>query len=326
MMTSNPIYNRPVRGIRIFFLILFIYLFLKPGFISADTVILKNGTDFKNVKTTLREDHVLVEDEFGNTERIELILVDKILVSEIQKPEMKEEKEEQKNIKKFYFSFNISKWNSKVRDSPGFNRGYNIVDFITTILNIDPYLETKYTVDVQTVSLQSEYRRSVRLGFSLGLEQNSFSFPDRGMSPIVGLFLNINSNSSPEYQALGTFSLIGVILNPHFGDYDNGKQAGSKFKIETLSFLPGLKYYIPISETIFWFAQTGFGIGRSYESGIYSKPMLQTVLFAGTGVQWESDSYFFNCNLQYRQTNLNGSARSYQFSEPMFIVGAGLKL
>lgn len=73
-----------------------ICLILNPIWIFGNTLILKDGRKIENVKTSLREDHVLVEDETGKVEKIDLTLVEKILVSEIKKPEAKEEK---KNIR-----------------------------------------------------------------------------------------------------------------------------------------------------------------------------------------------------------------------------------
>lgn len=59
-------------------------------------MILKDGRKIENVKTSLRENHVLVEDETGKVEKIDLTLVEKILISEIEKPEVEDKK---KNIK-----------------------------------------------------------------------------------------------------------------------------------------------------------------------------------------------------------------------------------
>ncbi|RHX78127.1 hypothetical protein [Leptospira yasudae] len=303
-----------------------LYLSLLAGNIEADTILLKDGRALENVKTSLREDHVLVEDETGKTEKFDLKAVEKILVAEVKKSEPPQSKEELKDIKKFYFSIGFSEWNAKVTDKPGVSRGYNLFDFFTTVINIDPYFEKKYTIDVRTISVSGEYRKTKNLGFSLGLEQSSFSFPDRSLPPFLGILSSANLNSLPEYQDLAGLANIGFWIDPHFGDFKRDRQAGSPFRIETLSLLPSVKYYVPVSDSLFWFVQTGFGIGKSYQSGIYSGSVLQTVLFAGTGLQWESDSYFLNANVQYRQTELNASARSYRFSEPAFAVNVGFKL
>ncbi|EMJ98307.1 hypothetical protein [Leptospira alstonii] len=304
--------------------ILYFYLLSNSGKIFADTVLLRDGKTVENVKTSLRADHILVVDETGKTEKIDLTLVEKILISEIKKSEVKEEKKEDKNIKKFYFSLNGSAWSSQVTEKPSFNRGYNLTDILTMVVNIDPYFEKKYSVDVKTVSFNGEYRRSANFGFSLGLEQNSYSFPDRNISPWIGLVTNANLNSTPEYQMLAGTSLNSFLFNQLGGNFKNDKHG--KFTIATLSLSPGVKYYVSLSDSIFWFVQGGFGFGKSYESGIYSKPLTQTALFAGTGVQWESESYFFNITLQYRKTDLKGSVYSYRFNEPIFMIGGGLKL
>ncbi|MCG6166896.1 hypothetical protein [Leptospira sanjuanensis] len=301
-----------------------LYFLLHAGKIKADTILLKDGRTLENVKTSLREDHVLVEEETGKTEKIDLTAVEKILIAEVKKSEPP--KEELKNIKKFYFSIGFSEWRANVADKPDVSRGYNVFDFFTTVVNIDPYLEKKYTVEVRTISVSGEYRKTRNLGFSLGLEQSSFSFPDRSLSPFLGILSSANLNSLPEYQNLAGLANFGVWTDPHFGDFKRNRQAGSPFRIETLSLLPSAKYYVPISDSLFWFVQTGFGIGKSYQSGIYSGSVLQTVLFVGTGFQWESDSYFLNANVQYRQTELIASARSYRFSEPAFAINFGFKL
>ncbi|EMO51893.1 hypothetical protein LEP1GSC172_0698 [Leptospira noguchii] len=54
--------------------------------------------------------------------------------------------------------------------------------------------------------------------------------------------------------------------------------------------------------------------------------MIQTALLIGTGIQWESDLYFFNMTLQFRKTDLTGSVNSYHFQEPIFMIGTGFKL
>ncbi|WP_078128125.1 hypothetical protein [Leptospira alexanderi] len=296
-----------------------ICLILDPIWIFGNTLILKDGKKIENVRTSLRENHVLVEDETGKVEKIDLTLVEKILVSEIKRPEIKEKKEEHNNIKKFYFSWNLSSWNSKVTEKMNFNRGYNITDLITGVIYIDPYLEKRYTVNIQTTSFNGEYRYNLNLSFLLGLELSSYFFPDRKISPLIGILTSANLNSTPEYQALSSISLNLFLFegNFHFDKH-------SKFGIETLSLLPGMKYYFPLSESILWFTQVGLGFGKSTESGMYSK--VQTVLFLGTGIQWELESYFFNIALQYRKTDLIVATQSYHFNEPIFMIGGGFKL
>lgn len=303
--------------------------------IFGNTLILKDGRTIENVKTSLREDHVLVEYEKGNVDKFELTLVEKILVSEIKKSEAKietptAEPDKYKNIKKFYFSLNASQWRSNVSEEGiDFNRGYNAVDFVSTTIYIDPYLDRNYSVKVKSVSLTGEYRRNKNLGFTLGLEQNSFSFPSRGISPAEGIILNVSLNSLPEPQSLlslaAGFSTISFLIDPPFRGYKSGKRGNDAFTIGTLSLLPGIKYYVPLTDSFFWFVQAGIGIGRSYDSGVYSSTLTQTTVFAGTGFQWESDSYFVNVAVQYRKTDLLGSVRSYDFQEPSANVGFGLK-
>ncbi|EMY79238.1 hypothetical protein LEP1GSC060_3607 [Leptospira weilii serovar Ranarum str. ICFT] len=306
--------------------IFYFYLLSNSGKIFADTILLRDGKTIENVKTSLRADHVLVVDETGKTEKIDLTLIEKILVSEIKKSEVKEEKKVDTNIKKFYFSLNGSVWSSGVTEKPSFNRGYNLTDIFTMVVNIDPYLEKKYSVNVRTVSFNGEYRRSANFGFSLGLEQNSYFFPNRNISPWVGLLTNVNLNSTPEYQTLSAASVNSFLFNQLSGNFKNDKQGNGKFTLGTLSLLPSVKYYVPLSDSILWFVQGGFGFGKSYENGIYSKPLTQTVFFVGTGIQWESESYFFNVALQYRKTDLKGSVYSYHFNEPIFMIGGGFKL
>ncbi|TGM03556.1 hypothetical protein EHQ76_09905 [Leptospira barantonii] len=304
-------------------------LFFSSSSIFGNTLLLKDGRKIENVKTSLREDHVLVEDVNGNVEKFELTSVEKILVSEIKKPEIKQEinteEPENKNIRKFYYSLNIGEWSSHITEGIGLKRGYNVVDILTTTVYIDPYLERSYSVKVKTVSLIGEYRRNQNLGFTLGLEQNSFSFPNRGISPLEGLITNATLGASPEYQSLAGLSSISILLDPQFGGFKGGRRGGDAFTIGTLSFLPGIKYYVPLMDSLFWFVQAGIGFGRSYDSGIYSAALTQTAIFAGTGVQWESDSYFMNAAIQYRKTDLIGSAHSYNFQEPSFTFGLGLK-
>lgn len=289
-----------------------IFLILNPIWVFGNTLILKDGKKIENVKTSLREDHVLVEDETGKVEKIDLTLVEKVLISEI-----KEKKKEHNNIKKFYFSWNFSSWNSKVTEKMNFNRRYNITDLITGVIYIDPYFEKRYTVNIQTTSFNGEYRYNFNLSFLLGLELSSYSFPNRTISPLIGILTSANLNSTPEYQALSSISLNMFLLEGNFNKH-------SKFSVETLSLLPGVKYYFPLSESILWFTQVGLGIGKSTESGTHSK--VQTVFFVGTGIQWELESYFFNIALQYRKTDLIGATQSYHFSEPIFMIGGGLKL
>ncbi|EKO63135.1 hypothetical protein LEP1GSC082_1534 [Leptospira kirschneri str. H2] len=315
---------RNTQKIVFFLVILCFHVLPNLGKISADTIILKDGQTFENVKTSLRQDHVLVQDEKGKIEKIDLTLVEKILISEIKKPEVaQEEKKEYKNIKKFYFSLNGSSWNSKVSEGISFNRGYSLTDAITNVVNIDPYFERRYTVNVRTLSLNGEYRPKSNFGFLLGLEQNSYSFPDQRISPLIGINTFIALNTTQEYQTLASVSLSSFLVNQLDGKFT---QSSGKFSIETISLSPGVKYYIPISESFFWFVQGGFGFGKSYENGIYSKPLTQTVILVGTGIQWESDLYFFNAALQFRKTDLTGSVNSYHFQEPIFMVGTGFKL
>lgn len=166
---------RNTQKIGVFLVVLCFHVLPNLGKISADTIILKDGQTFENVKTSLRQDHVLVQDEKGKIEKIDLTLVEKILISEIKKPEVTQEKKEYKNIKKFYFSLNGSSWNSKVSEGINFNRGYSLTDVRTNVVNIDPYFERRYTVNVRTLSLNGEYRPKSNFGFLLGLEQNSYS-------------------------------------------------------------------------------------------------------------------------------------------------------
>ncbi|EMJ87795.1 hypothetical protein LEP1GSC198_3086 [Leptospira kirschneri str. JB] len=315
---------RNTQKIGVFLVILCFHVLPNLGKISADTIILKDGQTFENVKTSLGQNHVLVQDEKGKIEKIDLTLVEKILISGIKKPEAaQEEKKEYKNIKKFYFSLNGSSWNSKVSEGINFNRGYSLTDAITNVVNIDPYFERRYTVNVRTLSLNGEYRPKSNFGFLLGLEQNSYSFPDQRISPLIGINTFIALNTTQEYQTLSSVSLNSFLVNQLDGKFT---QSSGKFSIETISLSPGVKYYIPISESFFWFVQGGFGFGKSYENGIYSKPLTQTVILVGIGIQRESDLYFFNAALQFRKTDLIGSVNSYHFQEPIFMVGTGFKL
>ncbi|WP_061232960.1 hypothetical protein [Leptospira noguchii] len=318
-------FYKNTQRIVVFLVILSSYILLNSEKISADTIILKDGQTFENVKTSLRQDHVLVQDKKGKIEKIDLTLVEKILVSEIKKSEViQEEKKEYKNIKKFYFSINGSSWNSKVSEGINFDRGYSLMDVRTNVVNIDPYFERKYTVNVRTISLNGEYRPKPNFGFSLGLEQNSYSFPDQRISPLIGMNTYDTLNTTQEYQTFSSVSLSSFLINQFGGKFT---QSSGKFSIETISISPGVKYYIPISESFFWFVQGGFGFGKSYENGIYTKPLTQTVLLVGTGIQWESDDlYFFNMTLQFRKTDLTGSVNSYHFQEPIFMIGTGFKL
>ncbi|WP_061248238.1 hypothetical protein [Leptospira noguchii] len=316
-------FYRNTQRIVVFIVILCSHILLNSEKISANTVILKDGQTFENVKTSLRQDHVLVQDEKGKIEKIDLTLVEKILVSEIKKSEVTQEEKEYKNIKKFYFSINGSSWNSKVSEGINFDRGYSLTDVRTNVVNIDPYFERKYTVNVRTLSLNGEYRPKSNFGFSLGLEQNSYSFPDQRISPLIGMNTYDTLNTTQEYQTLSSVSLSSFLINQFGGKFT---QSSGKFSIETISLLSGVKYYIPISESFFWFVQGGFGFGKSYENGIYTKALIQTALLIGTGIQWESDLYFFNMTLQFRKTDLTGSVNSYHFQEPIFMIGTGFKL
>ncbi|WP_010575897.1 hypothetical protein [Leptospira kmetyi] len=316
-------------GIRVAPLAAVLTVFFSSG-LFGNTVLLKDGRTIENVKTSLREDHVLVEDVNGNVEKFDLTLVEKILLAEIKKPEIQPEPkttepEKQNNIKKFYYSLNAGEWNSHIVEGMSFNRGYNAIDIVATTIYIDPYLERNYSIRVRTLSLNGEYRRNKNLGFTLGLEQNSFSFPNRGISPVTGIFANATLNALPEYQNLAGLSTISILFDSHFGGYKSGKRGSDAFTIGTLSVLPGIKYYVSLMDSLFWFFQAGIGIGRSYDGGIYSGTLTQTAVWAGTGIQWESDSYFVNAAVQYRKTDLIGNAKSYHFQEPSFSVGIGIK-
>ncbi|MBM9577769.1 hypothetical protein JWG45_11460 [Leptospira sp. 201903070] len=311
-----------VHRFRILIWILFLFLIIIPKLIFGNSVLLKDGSVLKNVKTTLREDHVLVEDQFGKVEKIDLQLVEKILVSEIKK----EETSTPKDFKKFYFSLIGAQWNSRVTESINLNRHYTFTDLITTTLYIDPYLEKKYSLKVQSVGLQGEYRINSNFGFSLALEHNSFLFPETAISPLVGIVTNSSLNTMPEYQTLAAISTTALILNLNSGGYKGDKQSGSKFTVSTLSLSPSIRYFFPISESISWFAQVGVGFGRSYESGIYSKQLTYGAALIGTGLQVEVRSYFFNLTFQYRTTDLNASVHSYRFNEPLVLVGIGIRM
>lgn len=250
---------RNTQKIGVFLVILCFHVLPNLGKISADTIILKDGQTFENVKTSLRQDHVLVQDEKGKIEKIDLTLVEKILISEIKKPEVTQEKKEYKNIKKFYFSLNGSSWNSKVSEGINFNRGYSLTDVRTNVVNIDPYFERRYTVNVRTLSLNGEYRPKSNFGFLLGLEQNSYSFPDQRISPLVGINTYIALNTTQEYQTLSSVSLSSFLVNQLDGKFT---QSSGKFSIETISLSPGVKYYIPISESFFGLFKVGSGSGK----------------------------------------------------------------
>lgn len=90
-------FYKNTQRIVVFLVILCSYILLNSEKISADTIILKDGQTFENVKTSLRQDHVLVQDKKGKIEKIDLTLVEKILVSEIKKSEVIQE--EKKNIR-----------------------------------------------------------------------------------------------------------------------------------------------------------------------------------------------------------------------------------
>ncbi|TGK23231.1 hypothetical protein [Leptospira stimsonii] len=308
--------------IRILAWILFLILIVLPKLIFGNSVVLKDGSTLKNVKTTLKEDHVLVEDEFGHVEKIDLQLVEKILVSEIKKGEI----QDPKKFKKFYFSLVGSQWNSRVSESMDLNRHYTLTDLVTTAIYIDPYLEKKYSVKVQSFAIQGEYRRSPNLAFSLSLEHNNFLFPKTGVSPLTAIATNISLNQTPEYQTLAFLSTMNQSFNTNSSKYEGNRSSGSAFTISTISLLPSVKYMIPISDSIVWFTQAGFGIGKSYESGIYSRQLIYGAGMVGTGFQLEFDSYFFSLTAQFRKTILNGSVHSYQFGEPLILFGIGFKI
>ncbi|PJZ53949.1 hypothetical protein [Leptospira adleri] len=311
-----------VHRIRILLWILFFFLITIPKLIFGNSVVLKDGSVLKNVKTTLREDHVLIEDKFGKVEKIDLQLVEKILVSEIKKEEI----QNPKDFKKFYLSLLGSQWNSRISEPMDLNRHYTLTDFVTTTLYIDPYLEKKYSVTVQSVALQGEYRRNPNFAFALALEHNNFSFPTTGVSALTAIATNASLNQSPEYQTLAGLSTLTQIFGSNSSEYKGSRASSSAFTISTFSLLPSVKYLIPISDSIVWFAQAGAGVGRSYNSGIYSRQLIYGTALVGTGLQAEFDSYFFNLTVQYRKTILNGSVNTYQFGEPMILFGIGIKI
>lgn len=310
------------RRVRTLAWILFLFLIAIPKLIFGNSVIFKDGSVLKNVKTTLREDHVLAEDEFGKVQKIDLSLVEKILVSEIKKREIPDPKDS----KKIYLSLNLSQWNSAVSESMDLNRHYTFTDLITTALYIDPYLEKKYSVTVQSVAFQGEYRRNPNFAFGLALEHNNFSFPTTGVSALTAIATNVILNQSLEYQTLAVLSTLSQSFGANSSEYKGSRSSSSAFTISTLSLLPSVKYLIPISDSIVWFAQAGAGVGRSYNSGIYSKQLIYGTALIGTGFQAEFETYFFNLAVQYRKTILNGSVNSYQFNEPMILFGIGIKI
>ncbi|MBM9500341.1 hypothetical protein JWG44_08780 [Leptospira sp. 201903071] len=311
-----------VYRVRILAWILFLSLVTTPKLLFGNSVILKNGSVLKNVKTALKEDHVLVEDEFGHVEKIELQLVEKILVSEIKKGEI----QNNKNSKNFYFSLIGSQWNSRVSEPMDLNRHYTLTDLVTTALYIDPYLEKKYSVNVQSLALQGEYRRSPNVAFALALEHTNFLFPNTEVSPFAAIATSASLNQSPEYQTLAFISTLSQSFNTNSSAYQGSKSSGSAFTVSTLSLLPSLKYMIPISDSIVWFAQAGVGVGKSYNSGIYSRQLIYGAALIGTGLQAEFQSYFFNLIFQYRKTYLNASVHSYEFTEPLVLFGAGIRM
>ncbi|WP_165783859.1 hypothetical protein [Leptospira ellisii] len=195
-----------------------------------------------------------------------------------------------------------------------------------TTMYVDPYLERNYRVNVRTIAFQIEYKKDVRNGFSLALEQSTFSFPSRGLPPLIPLWINMNLGGTQSYAALTFLPTLSLLSNSSWDEYRVSREQTGKFSIGTLSLSPSYKYYYPITDSIRWFSQIGFGIGRSYQGGIYSKAVLQDVVFLGSGFQIEFDPYFFHVGLQYRATTLHAGPDTYRFTEPQISAGLGIGL
>ncbi|TGK39240.1 hypothetical protein EHQ12_04915 [Leptospira gomenensis] len=315
-MSRNFLFVKPYRLLGA---IVFLYCFQKT--ISADTVLLKDGRRLENVKTVLKEDHVLAEDEFGKTEKIDPTQIEKITLGEIKKKPVVPE-----NEKKFRVSAWGTAWNAGVHEDPNLQRVYSTSEILQMTMYVDPYVQRDYRVKVRTIAFQIDYKKDARNGFSLALEQSTFSFPARGVNPLTALWINMNTIGNQTYAELTLPATLALLTNPSWDEYDVSREQNEKFSLKTLSLSPSYQYYYPITESIRWFSQIGFGIGRSYQSGIYAKAVLQDAAFLGTGFQIELDPYFFRITFQYRATTLHAGPDTYRFTEPQVSAGLGIGL
>ncbi|TGK32579.1 hypothetical protein EHQ12_18385 [Leptospira gomenensis] len=310
---------------RILFLPLLVssILFTIPFSLFADTILLKDGNVLRNVRTKMGGDELIVEDEAGNIRKIETKLVKKIVMAEVQTSEdlLQTEKQPLPGKNSGNKKGGDFKNGDPAADSGKISYSSGISYWSTEAG--EPDRIGNFSVQVQSVLLQVETRFEGKYGITLGFEHSSFGFKSDSnflSNPSAFLLLsgdNIQKNESSNF-------LIGLSSFSE-GAYEPFRIRNS-FRIDTLSFLPGMRYYLLENRHFSWFLQFGFGLGRSYRSGMYTNQFLQGTLLFGSGIRWNGSSVFADLTFQYRNVLLSNPDISYRFSEPNVQISFGIRI
>ncbi|PJZ39910.1 hypothetical protein CH370_19320 [Leptospira kmetyi] len=289
------------------------YLLCVPSFLFADTVLLKDGGVLRNVKVTMGGEEILVEDEAGNIRKIATGSVKKIVMADVKT----ESSTSASNVPKNQGS---KKSNSSGSGQMSYSTG---ISFWETSKG-EPDRIGNFSIQVRSIFLQVETRFEGRYGITLGLENSRFDFRSSSnvfLNPrVAGSVLAAQDNiQKNEYSTV----LLGLsALSEGYSPY----RTSNSFRVETVSFLPGLKYYLFDAEKFSWFVQFAFGFGRSYRTGMYNDPFFHGTLLLGSGIQWNGESVFIGLAAQIRNTILSGSNVSYRFTEPSLQFSVGIKI
>lgn len=267
-------------------------------------------------------DQILVEDESGNIRKIETTSVKKIVMAEVRDSQSADSASQAP-------SSSSPSGDSKRENPPSDSSKMNRVAFSSGV----SFWETKigepdrigsFSVRVQSIFLQAETRFEGRYGITLAFENSRFDFQSSSnvfFNPrVAGLILPGQENiQKTEFSSM----LLGITsLSQGYTPF----RTENSFRIETISFLPGLKYYLIDGKRFSWFGQFAFGFGKSTKNGMYSEPFFQGTLLAGTGVQWNADPVFLALSIQIRNTLLSNPNFSYRFTEPSLQFSFGIRI
>ncbi|MCG6195265.1 hypothetical protein LFX25_18660 [Leptospira sp. FAT2] len=291
----------------------FFFFLCVPSFLFADTVLLKDGGALRNVKVTMGGDVILVEDESGNIRKIETSSVKRIVMAEVKS----ESEPSASNVPKNQGS---KKPNSSGAGRVSYSSG---VSFWESRI-AEPDRIGNFSVLVQSVFLQAETRFEGRYGITLGLENSRFDFRSSSnafLNPRAAALVLPGPDNIQKNESSATLLALSS-LDEGYTPF----RTSNSFRVETVSFLPGLKYYPIDGERFSWFAQFAFGFGRSYRTGMYSDPFFHGTLSLGTGVQWNGDSIVIALSAQIRNTLLSNSNVSYRFTEPSLQFSFGIRI
>lgn len=297
-------------------------LLLNPFFLSADTILLKDGSVLRNVRTKMGGEQLIVEDESGNIRKIETKLVKKIVMAEVKPSGEAEETESSRPSEKN--SGRRKDDDSKRSDSGDSSRiSYaSGISYWGTEAG-EPDRIGSFSVQVKSVLFQIETRFEGKYGITLGFEHSSFGFRSDSNLLSNPAFLwalsgdNIQKNESSNLL-IGLSSFSEEAYEP--------LRTRNSFRIDAVSFLPGMKYYLLETPHFSWFLQFAFGLGRSYRSGMYTNQFLQGSLLFGSGIRWSGSSVFADLTFQYRNTFLSNPDTTYRFTEPCVQISFGIRI